>query len=59
MQFAGDELDCSVRCPQRRIMRRMRCRQGTLQLPHFVAALHRAGNVNVDVAGKTPLSDWR
>lgn len=24
-----------------------------------VAALHRAGNVNVSVAGKTPLSDWR
>jgi hypothetical protein len=37
----------------------LRWGQRTLQPPERVAALHRAGNVNVDVAGKTPLSDWR
>jgi len=41
------------------MMKRMRWGQRTLQLLHAIAALADKGNLNVDVAGKTPISDWR
>ena len=59
VQFARDDVSCSVRCPQRRMMKRMRWGQRTLQPPRAIVALTDEGNLNVDVAGKTPISDWR
>ena len=43
---------CKVRRPQHRGQR-------TLQPLQAVVALTEEGNLNLDVAGKTPLSDWR
>ena len=40
-------------------MKRMRWRQRTLQPLQAIVALADEGNLTVDVAGKTPLSDWR
>jgi hypothetical protein len=40
-------------------MKRMRWGQRTLQPLQAIVALTDEGNVNVYVAGKTPLSDWR
>ena len=57
--FARDDVGCSIRCPQRRMMKRMRWGQRTLQPLQAVVALTKEGNLNVYVAGKTPLSDWR
>jgi len=57
--FARDDVGRSVRCPQRRMMKRMPWGQRTLQPLQAVVALTDAGNLTVDVAGKTPLSDWR
>jgi hypothetical protein len=57
--FARDDVDCSFRSPQRRMMKRMRWGQRTLQPLQAVVALTKEGNLNVDVAGKTPISDWR
>jgi hypothetical protein len=57
--FARDDVGCSVRCPQRRMMKRMRWGQRTLHPLQAIVALTDEGNLNVDVAGKTPLSDWR
>jgi len=37
----------------------MRCGQRPLQPPEAVVALTEEGNLNLDVARKTPLSDWR
>ena len=56
---ARDDVGCSVRCPQRRMMKRMRWRQRTLQPQQAIVALTEEGNLNVDATGKTPLSDWR
>ena len=42
-----------------RMMKRMRWGQRTLQPLQAIVALTDKGNLNVDVAGKTPLSDWR
>ena len=40
-------------------MKRMRWGQRTLHPLQAIVALTDEGNLNVDVAGKTPLSDWR
>jgi hypothetical protein len=40
-------------------MKRIRWGQRTLQPLQAIVALTDEGNVNVYVAGKTPLSDWR
>ena len=40
-------------------MKRMRWGQRTLQPLQAVVALTEERNLNVDAAGKTPLSDWR
>jgi hypothetical protein len=40
-------------------MKRMRWGQRPLQPPQAIVALPDEGNLNVDVARKTPLSDWR
>ena len=57
--FARDDVGCSFRCPQRRMMKRMRWGQRTLHPLQAVVALTDEGNLTVDVTGKTPLSDWR
>jgi hypothetical protein len=57
--FARDDLSRSVSCPQRRMTKQMRWGQRTLQPLQAVVALTEEGNLNVHVAGKTPLSDWR
>ena len=57
--FARDDVGCSFRCPQRKMMKRMRWGQRTLQPLQAVVALAEEGNLNVDVATKTTLSDWR
>ena len=57
--FALDDVGCSVRCPQRTMMERIRWGRRTLQPLQAVVALTDQGNLNVDVAHKTPLSDWR
>jgi hypothetical protein len=41
------------------MMKRMRWGQRTLQPLQAIVALADEGNLTVDVAGKTPLSDWR
>ena len=41
------------------MMKRMRWGQLTLQRLRAIVALADEGNLNVDVAGKTPISDWR
>ena len=56
VQFARDDVSCSV---QRRMMKRMRWGQRTLQPLQAIVALTDKGNLNVDVTGKTPISDWR
>ena len=56
--FPRDDVGYSVRCPQRRMMKRMRWGQRTLQPLQAVVALAEEGNLNVDVAAKTTLSDW-
>jgi hypothetical protein len=40
-------------------MKRMRWGQRTLQSLQAVVALTKEGNLNLYVAGKTPISDWR
>ncbi len=40
-------------------MKRMRWGQRTLQPSPAIVALTEEGNLSVDVAGKTPLSNWR
>jgi len=57
--FARDDLGCSVRCPQRRMTKRMRLGQRTLHPLQAVVALTEESNLNVYVASKTTLSDWR
>ena len=57
--FARGDVGCSVRCPQRRKMKRMRWGQRTLHPLQAIVALTDEGNLNVDVAAKTSLSDWR
>jgi hypothetical protein len=57
--FARGDVGCSVRCPQRRMMKRMRWGQRTLHPLQAIVALTDEGNLNVDVAANTSLSDWR
>jgi hypothetical protein len=57
--FARGDVGCSVRCPQRRMMKRMRWGRRTLHPLQAIVALTDEGNLNVDVAAKTSLSDWR
>ena len=57
--FARGDVGCSVRSPQRRMVKRMRLGQRTLQPLQAIVALADEGNVNVYVAGKTPISGWR
>ena len=57
--FARGDVGCSVRCPQRRMMKRMRWGQRTLHQLQAIVVLTDEGNLDVDVAAKTSLSDWR
>ena len=59
VRFARDDVGCSFPCPQPRTTKRMRSGQRTLQPLQAVVALTEQGNLNLDVTGKTPLSDWR
>ena len=54
--FARDDAQRRVRCPQ---PQSDVWRERIVHPLQAVVALTEEGNLNVDVAGKTPLSDWR